>query len=178
MGYKIGDYLTVMFRYGKPTMVQDDQMSTETLIVIGLKPGSEHFVEEAICYVPPDSICQTPHKVGTKELKEYGINSKYLGDSFISIMPGHVKKARNSISSAFCGRCCEPMPYVETKNGTHGGPILCWQCRNDPYRLFLILLQDNLSHLINVLCEDIGTTPLVTIPVNSVVLLLLFYKLI
>lgn len=178
MGYKIGDYLTVMLRHGKPTMVQDDQMSTETLIVIGLKPGSEHFVEEAICYVPPDSNCQTPHKVGTKELKEYGINSKYLGDSFISIMPGHVKKARNSISSAFCGRCCEPMPYVETKNGTHGGPILCWQCRNDPYRLFLILLQDNLSHLINVLCEDIGTTPLVTIPVNSVVLLLLFYKLI
>jgi len=127
MSYKIGDYLKVKIKNGKPT-VETTDVSYETLIIIGIKRGDEYSIDEALCYIPPESKLDRFRFIRDSDIKNFGVNKKYLGDAYTLISSGYIAKKIEGTNTSRCTKCCEPLPYVNDSDA------ICWQCRTYPYR--------------------------------------------
>lgn len=83
-------------------------------------------------YIPPYTFLKGTVRVDFALLKTLAIDKKYLNDSILYIDSGLIYKVRHLMDGCACSVCKDF--YYQAEPNQENGTMICWSCRNDPYR--------------------------------------------
>lgn len=86
------------------------------------------------CYlfIPNYILLKNSKKIDTFELKSLNINSKFLGEQFAYISFSFILNIKSFLDGLHCKKCKEFIDMAEPNQPD--GTIICWSCKNNPYR--------------------------------------------
>lgn len=132
-GCRIGDHVVCKVKEGFITARHEKSDSKITLTIVG-KLILDENTWEYVAYVPIYEVGQikSTFKIRPELARRYGLDSKYIGESAITLRKNNITRISHRPDGMTCSNCDEF--YDKAEANQEDGSLICYSCRQNPYR--------------------------------------------
>lgn len=83
-------------------------------------------------YVPHYILITDSTPISARFCKDYDVDAKFIGEEVLYVSANLIYKIISYTDGCFCARCKDF--YYQAAPNQPNGTLICWACRNNPYR--------------------------------------------
>lgn len=132
-GCLIGDHVDCKLRDGQLVARHEKSEGKITLTVVGrISLGEE--IWEYIAFLPDyeSGLIKPNFKLRPELAKRYGIHKKYIGEYGVTLRKNNIIRISHRADGMLCSNCDEF--YDKAESNQEDGTLICWSCRQNPWR--------------------------------------------